>query len=194
MWDRVRVTVAPTALAVTVAEAKSWIRVDTSVDDTVIEMMLRSAIAAVDGPSGIGWAMMAQTWALSLDAFSDEIRLPGAPVKAVTSIAYVDADGATQTLDSGDYQVDVAGDVARICPVYGGSWPSTRLQNAAVTVTYTLGESSSANVPANLRTAVLLLAAHLYQNREAVSGEGLSELPLGVAETVREYRRNMVTA
>ncbi|KEP68527.1 DNA-packaging protein [Thioclava dalianensis] len=39
----------------------------------------------------------------------------------------------------------------------------------------------------SLKEAVLQLAAHWYENREA-AGDGLREIPFGVDEIVREYR------
>lgn len=44
-------------------------------------------------------------------------------------------------------------------------------------------------VPASLSQAVLMLAAHWYENREAVIvGVTAMPMPLGVREIVREYR------
>ncbi len=44
-------------------------------------------------------------------------------------------------------------------------------------------------VPAALQEAVLLLAAHLYENREAtVVGSTASELPFGVLDLIRPFR------
>ena len=42
-------------------------------------------------------------------------------------------------------------------------------------------------IPDPLRQAVLMLAAHWYENREAV-GETARELPFGIKDILREYR------
>lgn len=193
-WNAVKVATAPSVMAVSVAEAKAWLRVDHADEDSVIETLVRAAMARIDGPHGIGWGMMAQTWALSLDGFIDTILLPGAPVKSVTSITYLDTDGTSQTVDSGNYRVDLSRDQPRVTPAYGLSWPVARAVNGAVTVTYVVGESSEVNVPADLKTAVLLLAANYYQNREAATESGMAALPFGVEFLIRDYRRMMVTA
>lgn len=193
MWNAVKVATPAASLPVSVSDAKAWLRVDTATEDSVIEAMVRAAIARIDGPSGIGWAMMAQTWALSLDEFPDTILLPGAPVKSVTSISYVDTAGAAQTLDESTYRVDISMDQARITPAYGQAWPAIRQITGAVTVTYVVGEASAANVPADLKAAVNLLTAHLYENREASTVQSLTVLPLGVEYMIRDYRRLMVT-
>jgi hypothetical protein len=47
-------------------------------------------------------------------------------------------------------------------------------------------------LPADIKQAVLQLAAHFYANREAVLvGTSGSEIPYGVAETLRNYRREV---
>jgi len=47
-----------------------------------------------------------------------------------------------------------------------------------------------AGAPADLENAVLMLAAHWYENREAtLVGVSAQELPAGVAAVVNEYRR-----
>lgn len=46
-----------------------------------------------------------------------------------------------------------------------------------------------APVPADVKQAVLLLAAHFYDNREAVLvGTSANDLPYGVADLLRKYR------
>lgn len=44
--------------------------------------------------------------------------------------------------------------------------------------------------PADVEHAVLMLAAHLYENREAtLVGVTAQELPMGVADIIRDHRR-----
>ena len=51
------------------------------------------------------------------------------------------------------------------------------------------GYGAATGVPQAIRQGILLLAAHFYENREAVSMEpGAAELPLGVAALWRPYR------
>jgi uncharacterized phage protein (predicted DNA packaging) len=47
-----------------------------------------------------------------------------------------------------------------------------------------------AGAPADLELAILQLAAHWYENREAVTlGVNAAPLPMGVADVVNEYRK-----
>lgn len=194
IWSGVKVTTPPSSLPVTVAEAKAWLRVDHSEEDSLVETILRAAIARVDGPHGIGWGMMQQTWTVSLDTFPDAILLPGAPIKSVSSVTYVDSAGTTQTMDEDSYRVYIGGDQPTITPAYGLSWPPTRDVSGAVAIAYVVGESSAASVPADLKTAIMLLVGNFYQNREASTNGTANELPFGVEFLLREYRRMAVTS
>lgn len=187
MWRRVKVKTKPTALPISIPALKARMRVDFSDEDTVIAGYLSGAIASIDGPSGIGYAMMEQTWELAVDRFVRVIALPGAPVKSITSIKYYDKDNTFQTLDPAEYTLFVGGDVAIVEPV--NSWPSTHNRVGAVVIEYVLGESDAANVPASLIEAIALLVAHRYEFRQPVVFGSTSELPYGTESLISDYRR-----
>jgi uncharacterized phiE125 gp8 family phage protein len=113
-------------------------------------------------------AMVTQTWRLSLDHFpaSGEIVFPRPPLQSVTSVTYVDEDGAEQTLDSGEYVVDTSGERGRLYLDYEKSWPSVRIQPNAVQVTFVAGYGAAADVPAPFRSWMLLRMGDLYAHRE----------------------------
>lgn len=53
----------------------------------------------------------------------------------------------------------------------------------------TYGGTDQDPVPPALKQAVILLASHWWENRAAASGENaLRQVPLGVADILREYR------
>lgn len=121
-------------------------------------------------------ALTSRSFTLSLDYWPNvynvpwaiwptELRLPVPPVTSIDSVTYVDNNGNRQTLDPSQYQSDLNGKPARIWPAYGQSWPTTRYQQNSVQITFTAGFST---VPPSTRVAILLLAAHWYENREAV--------------------------
>jgi len=80
------------------------------------------------------------------------IRSPRNPLQAVSAINYVDTSGATQLLASSGYQVDSSREVARIVPAYAQTWPSTRAQLDAVTITFTAGYGPVTSVAAAVAT------------------------------------------
>ncbi len=120
------------------------------------------------------------TWDLKLDYFPCEIRLPYPPLSSVTSISYVDTNGDTQTVSSSVYSVDASSEPGVITLAYGQDWPSARDQRNAVTVRYVAGYgASSSSVPESVRQAIMLIAAHWFEQREEViSGTIISKVPM----------------
>ncbi|MBB4185829.1 putative phiE125 gp8 family phage protein [Sinorhizobium terangae] len=194
MWSGVSVSTKPGGELISIAKLKSRLRIDVADDDEMLGDMLKGAIARIDGPNGIGVAMLKQTWRKSMDCFPSCIMLPGAPIKGVTSITYVNNDGVTQTLAADKYRVDLNKEPVRVEPAYGLSWPSSRDVIGAVTVEYEVGENSAADVHADLIDAVCLIVGHRYANREAVSEDAAHALPLGVEWILQEHVRCHVTA
>jgi uncharacterized phiE125 gp8 family phage protein len=184
-WRRLTCT-APGLPALDLDVVKTHLAVEHNDQDLLIESLIEAAQARIEGPRGIGVALTLSTWVLSLDAFPACIEMDLGPVAGVTSISYVDAAGALQVLPSGDYQVDLAGRPARIVPAFGKAFPATRAQPAAVSVTFTAG---SANPPPGLLTAMLMLVAHWFANRETASGAGLAEIPFGAAVLLDAHRQ-----
>ncbi len=189
MWDRIRAVAAAAGDPITLAEAKAHLRVDEADEDDLVTRLIGAAVAKVEGPRGLGLAIMERQWALSLHTFPRSIVLPLGPVKAVNTITYVDPAGAQQTLDPADYHADLKGEPAEIEPAFGKSWPATRNQRGAVTVTFTAGYSDAATVPDDLKTALLMTVAHLFENRETVHlGSGVTEIPDTAKAILERYR------
>jgi uncharacterized phiE125 gp8 family phage protein len=182
--SRVQVIVPPEP-AVTLAEAKSHLRVTISEDDALIELYLAAAQGYLDGPGGVlGVALEPQTLDSALDAFpTNEIRLPFGPVVSVASVDYLDPDGAPQVVASSNYYLDQFSAEAWIVPYADFAWPDTMDTANAVRASWIAGTGT----PPTLKAAILLLTGHLYANREAV-GTKLDEVPLGVDALIRPWR------
>lgn len=163
---------APAAPVVTLAQAKAHLAVTHALDDDAIQLYLDAAIAHVDGAEGtLGRCLVTQTWDYTLDAFTSTIKVPLPTLQSVTSVSYVDTDGNTQTVDPGDYIV--AGQ--RIVAGNAG-WPSTDNVPDAVTVRFVAGYATADDVPAAIKSAILLLVGGMYANRES-EGAALVENP-----------------
>lgn len=188
-WARlVRVT-APAALALALPAAKAQVgAVEFDDDDARISDAIAAAIAHVDGPNGLGLAMINQTWRLSLDRWPPCIEIPLTPVSSVTSIKYRDPADVEQTLDPALYALDLDQQPVRIVPAVGVTWPTPRLRPGAIKIEFVAGYGATeADVPADLRQALKLLVSHFYANTDAV-GQKLEVLPLGVEAVFDRYR------
>jgi len=161
-------TAAPATEPVTLAEAKSHLRVDGTDDDTLITELIKGARQLVEGNTGR--SLITQTWRLTLDRFprNDEaIRLERPPLVSVESVTYVDTNGATQTMATSDYIVDTSHVQGEVALAYDKTWPDARAQQNAVLVNYTAGYGAASAVPEALKAAIKLRLGDLYENREA---------------------------
>jgi len=173
------VTGAGTAL-VTTANFKTHARITTSADDTYVDTLIAEATDWCEHYSGRRF--QSKTEVAYLDAFPDTFDPKWSNAASVTSIQYVDTAGDTQTLATSLYQVDSESVPIRIAPAFGEAWPATREQYNAVTVTYVAGWATPSLVPQRYISAVNMLAASKYNNREATAGIVLHEVPYGVLD------------
>lgn len=190
-WRGVRILTPPEADPVSVADVKARLRIDASDEDALLAQLVRGSVARIDGPQGIGVAMMRQTWRKAMDDFPKMIRLPGAPFVDVVELRYLDVAGVWQVLDPALYRVDGESEPARVEPVSGGSWPATAaIDTGTVQVDYRVGAATAGEVPGDLIDALCLMVGHRYEHREAVMVEmSASPLPLGVADILADHRR-----
>lgn len=176
---------------VSVAEAKEHLRVvDTTDDDAYIGALIDAATTWCEDYCDRTFADKQYTVAFD-DFFGTRIELPRPPVRlnavssgATVTISYVDTGGATQTLtwaQSGTQQFRLDRDhvPALVYPLYLEVWPSVRLDDKSVQITYLAGYGGSANVPTPAKHAIKMLVGHWYLNREAVGNAG-QNVPLGV--------------
>jgi len=179
-------TVAPAiepALWTDVASSsKTWSRDPNDDGQTVIDLLITAAREKVE--IWTNRQLITATWALTLDKFpSWEIQLPSkAPWIAISSVVYVDGDGASQTMAAADYRFHAA--TGRLTPAYGDVWPATRSQTGTATITFTAGYGTdAADVPAGIRLAILATVLDWLENRAL-----RFELPPGVKSQLLEFQ------
>lgn len=184
MWYAATVTTAASTEPISPDIAKQHARVDHTDDDQVFSVLIPAVRAHVEKYTGLRFG--AQTLTAKCDGFSDFARLPDAPAVSITSISYIDTDGATQTLSTDVYELRVDGYEAAIVLKYNQTWPSTR-PGSQITVVMVVGVTT----PADIKAAMLLLITHLYQNRQAVvTDENPIVLPMAVTDLLSNHRRH----
>lgn len=178
------VVIQPPEPLVSLEDAKDHLRVTVNDEDDLIAGYVAAASAWIDGPAGwLGRSIGEQTLELRGNVFSACERLPYGPVISVTEVRYVDALGTDQLLPETIYRLVGRGLALR----HGASWPSLRGDAEGVRVIYQAGE---ADVPQQVRQAVLLLVGQWFRNRmSVVVGTISSELPFGVEALLSPLRR-----
>jgi uncharacterized phiE125 gp8 family phage protein len=143
-------------------------------------------------------ALCTQTWRQTFSRWPGlPLTLVKAPLQATPTapiVTYIDTAGVTQTLATTQYSVEApAGPYAspgRLLPVYAPTvYPVTAYgMLSTATVQYVAGYGAAVDVPWPIKQAMLLLIAHWWSNREAVSvGPSASELPLAVASLLAPF-------
>lgn len=127
-------------------------------------------------------------------SFPARVQLPMGPIIDVHNMTYTDKDGAVQVNPVDDYTLIKDKMAGEIVPAYGKWWPFNRAHPGSIAIEYTAGyvgpgSPPTSGVPASLRRAAKLLAAHWFENREAfVTGTIVTELPMGVERAIHPYR------
>jgi uncharacterized phiE125 gp8 family phage protein len=184
MWYSATVA-APSPEPITAAQVKAQCRIDGTDEDTLIDTYIKAARAHIEAMCGVRFA--ARTGVVfKCDSFCDFEKFPEAPVTSITSISYVDTEGATQTLSTDVYELRADGLTVSIALKYNQTWPAIQ-PGSRITVTVAMGYATA---PDDIIAAMLLTVAHWYANREAVISEpGTMPLPMGVDALVCNHRR-----
>jgi len=182
MWYPPTVTVAAAAEPVTLTEAKAQCRVISTDEDTRITGLIASARAYVEAYCGTKLA--SQTVTVKCDGFADFARFPAVPLTSVSSVSYVDAAGATQTLSTNVYEVRTDGLEASLALKSGQSWPDIQT-GSRITVTAVIG---FATIKEDVRHALLLLIGQWFENRSDVSDGAMVSMPNAVEALLTNHR------
>lgn len=182
-------TTPPAEEPIDINEAREHLRVDTVEDQVLIEGYIRGARSWVE--KYIGRGLLTQTWTYRQDTFTDEIVLPmAAPLQSITAVKYYDTAGDLQTLASSYYVADTSSVPGRLRRAPDQVWPAIQSdRELGVEITYVVGWTSAALVPAHIKLAILLLVGDLYENgTNTIVGTISSELPMGAKALVAPER------
>lgn len=172
---RTLIQVTPATDFVSLEAVKSYLNVFHDDDDALIDRLVKSAVAKLDGADGLlGRCLSPQVWRMALDCFpAREVRIPLPPLRSVETITYVSRAGQSETLDPATYMVAGVGDDGRIVPV--GRWPETAARPESVIVTFSAGYDQ---VPYEIAQAIFQLVWTHYEER------GTTALPTGATATL----------
>jgi len=186
------VTVEPTLEPVGLEEMKAHGVYEAADDDALVAGFIVAARKRVEAMTQRAIMTQTRTYKMSCFPARDDalIELPGGKVQSVSSIAYTDTNGDPQTWTSSDYVVDMGWEPCRIGLAYDASWPSVREWDLPITITYVCGYGDyPGNVPEDLRAAIRIIAASMYEQREAfVMGPDMAPAYLTPEKLISPYR------
>lgn len=174
----------PAEEPVTLAELKTHLRVTHADEDALVLSFARAARHAVEARYGL--AIVTQSWRWRLDRPpAGAIRLPRSPLTAVASVTLEKRDGAIETVDPALYEVET-GRRGRLLLHGAVPWAGRAL--GALRIDFAAGVASANEVAPEIKTAISLIVAHFYENRDAGAVERIFSTPHIVETILRNYR------
>lgn len=178
-----KIITPPAAEPVSLAEAKTYLRVDHDAEDALIGAFVTAARQRVEALTGRVLISTRQVEVRDGWAMSSQHALPAGPVSEIHEIRLLTADGAAEAVAPADWYADLKSDPARLVSLKG-IWPRVRREAGGVEIEFTAGYGDAAeDVPAPLRQAVRALTAEAYE------GRGAEAMPLSVQALIAPYAR-----
>lgn len=179
---------------VTLAEVKLHVKADNDADDTLLTNQIKSARRYCERYTAR--AFINQTW-LALYDYRDFLYkrayyLPYGKIVAVNSINVFDSENVATLISNTKYVI--SGSRINFNDGYYFDTVINYRSYDTFEINWTVGYgATAADVPQDLKQAILLLIGHWYENRgaiyEAIGGKtDLETLPLGVLNLLDAYR------
>lgn len=165
MNPQTTVTAKSSDLPVTLAEAKTHLRLLSDDLDTEVNALLEAATEYCESVCGRS-LRVSHTLTQKYDGWPcSPVKLDRQPVTAIGSVKYRDADDVEQTLSASNYRLLVSSEAAAVLEFDEDfSAPTLNGRADAVTVTYTAGHASIDDVPQRAKAAIRLKLAELFGN------------------------------
>jgi len=179
----VRVT-APATDAVPIDQLRAFLRLSDTAEDDALAHALESAWRAAE--TYTARAFIHQTWRKVMDRWPADglVTLPRPPVVEVISVALRGPDGQETIIPPADYTADLSTAPGRVVP--WGRWPLPEVPIGGIALTFQAGYGASPEaVPAPIRQAIKITAAHLFETRE---GGGHGALPAEARALLEPFR------
>lgn len=187
----VELTAVPSG-ALPVPEFRAHLRMGTgfgedTLQDPVLENFLRAALAAIEGRTGKALIERQFVWTLTGWRDPSGQALPLAPVGSIDTLRLFSRAGAETVVDAAAYRLvrDMHRPMIQPVALTLPTIPSGGMAEIEFHAGYGAAWS---DIPADLGTAVLMLAAHFYEHRRETSTEAGVAIPFGVGALIERYR------
>lgn len=162
------------------ADAKSWMKVDTSADDSLIADLVAEVIDVVE--ETYSFQLIEKTVTAEWESYGKRVDLPLFPAQSVASVKTINNQGTETTLTAGD-DYYLQGDTLIFNSIYAYENTFERIR---LKVVYTAGYTSIPNgIILGLKKAVL----SNYEDRQDLVEGGVSELPNGSKSHFKRYAK-----
>lgn len=160
------VSTVPTLEPVTVAELKTFARIDGADEDTLIEGFITSARVAAE--HYLNRALLEQSITLKMDYWpGEEIELPQPPLISITSVSTLTEAGVKTTYSSDNYYIITEAIPGKLLLKQNVTAPTnTARDHGGFEIIYKAGYGDViTDVPQAIRDGLKLWATDIYENR-----------------------------
>jgi uncharacterized phiE125 gp8 family phage protein len=171
----------PASEPVSLAEAKSFLRITDPDDDALINSLVMAVRQKAET-----WTrrlFITQTWVMWLDSIPSgfTLSIPLSPLQSVTHIKSYDLSNVESTFDPSNYQIDGSSTPGRVGLNDGQTWPTGLRRINALEVEFVAGFGDASNVPEPIKQGILQWIKLLFANKSKLfesdeSTSGLLEL------------------
>lgn len=182
----------PAKPAVTLGQAHKQLEIDDSIrdDDDYINLLISTATSTAQNFTGR--RLITQTVDLTIDQFpcGSVWNLPVGPLQSITSITYLDTNGASQTLATTIYGYETKSFVPRIWIKSGQSIPQVQVDTLnTVTIRALVGYGADYSyVPSEITHAIKMTVHELYEERKNTSEIDLKKVQMTVESLLTDYK------
>lgn len=209
---------APSAQAISLADVKTYLRIDDNDEDSLLTRLISAAVSNVE--EYMGRALVQQTWTLWLDHFPTKerrnaptegvyhlpvgffdlarrtIELPRPPLSSVNFLKTYDTANTATTFDASRFYVDSASEPGRIALNSGETWPAGPFREInSVEIEFVSGYGiADTDIPAILREALTETVKYYYslKTRQFETGESRLLLEINSKADLPENVRQMI--
>ena len=162
------------------ANAKSWMKVESSDEDTLIGSLVAEVIDVVE--ETYSFQLIEKTVTAEWESYGKRVDLPLFPAQSVSSVKTKNHEGTETTLTAGD-DYYLQGDTLVFNSLYAYENPFERMR---LKVVYVAGYTSIPNgITLGIKKAVL----SSYEDRQDLVEGGVSELPNGSKSHFKKYAK-----
>ena len=176
----------PAGEPVSLVEAKAFLRLDSDAEDGLLATLIAAARLHIESVSGR--ALLRQTWRLVLDRWPAErvVSLPVTPLISIEAVTAFDEQGDDHAVPVGQFLTEPE---RLLLPRAVEGMPDLR-ERLGLEIDYVAGFGEAADVPPDLKQALLVLVGHWFENRDAVLVAGAGAvIPFGFDRLVASYRK-----
>lgn len=195
------ILIAPPAVEpVALADAREWLRLDSSAEDDLVTALIVSARLIVEAATRRqlitqGWRLVFDRWP-GLGSHHDGVRVrpeimffPMAPFQSLTAMRVYDVNRVAQVLAPSIYTVASAPEQARLVFTSAPPKPGVPIAGIEIDIVCGYGDQPS-SVPEPLRLAIKMLVARWFDNRGDIETDGsVDRLPGPIDALIAPFRR-----